>query len=201
MDTNKVDLKNIWQSQNTDQGNLKELSARIDLIKKSNVNKKISASLILVFTSIIICMIWLIYNPKMVTSKIGIILIISSILFFIFSINKNLFSSQKKDKNEDKTNKEYLKYFINLKEEQKKIQTDVLNKYFLVLFLGILLLMYEFATEMDLIGSIIAYTTTVSWLSFVWWYIKPRIIKNQNNAIENMIKKLSIIQEQFNTNK
>jgi hypothetical protein len=199
MDPNKVDLKKIWMNQKVNQSNLNELFMKIESLKKSNRKNNIVTSLNLLVTSGIICSIWFLSQPKLVVAKIGFMFIILAIFFFIFSLNKNLFNFSKVYKNENSTIKEYLNYLLNIKEKQKKMQTDIFNSYFLLLNVGILLSMYEFAIKMSFIGSVISYAITIGWLSIVWWYLRPKIIENQNTSIENLIEKLYLLKTQFKT--
>ena len=82
MDTNKIDFKKIWVEQEKSQTNLKEFYEKIELMKKSNIKKNIFVGISLLATVGIIGLIGLSFQPKFLFPKIGMVLIIFSILFF-----------------------------------------------------------------------------------------------------------------------
>jgi len=156
MDNNNLDLSSIWKQQKVGQPNIEELTYKLNQFKKSGLQKLIITNVILVITIGLIIFIWNHYQPQFITSKIGIVLTILSMIIFVFFNNK-LFSVFNKI-DYTKSNNEYLLDLILLKTKQKYIQTKILGFYFIVLSLGICLYMYEYTSRMTTLGSIFAYS-------------------------------------------
>ena len=84
MDNNNLDLSSIWKQQKVGQPNIEELTYKLNQFKKSGLQKLIITNIILVITIGLIIFIWNQYQPQFITSKIGIVLTILSMVIFVF---------------------------------------------------------------------------------------------------------------------
>jgi membrane protein YdbS with pleckstrin-like domain len=200
MDTNKIDFKKIWDVQKDNNMDLSQLRKKIERMQRLNTIKNLLTSLLLLLTILIIGYIAYLFYPQLIIPKIGLLLILLSIIFLIIILNKNLFPFLSNRIIQEKSNKDYLKFLLYFKEKQKFIQTRILNYYFITLFMGVLFFMYEFVNQIKLIWFVIAYTITILWIMAVYLIIRPRIINKQNNAIDEIIKKAKAIKYQLDNN-
>lgn len=194
MDTN-IDFKNIWKQQTSNKPNLEELLGKLKKFRNQNLRKLILANVALVTTSILIAFIWYIYQPQMITTKIGIVLVILAMVIFLLAYNKMFMIFYKIDQTQ--TNSEYLQSLYVVKSKQKWIETTILNLYFMMLFLGICLYMYEYTSRMSFGFGILTYTITWAWIAFNWFYLRPRTIKKQQRKLNELINKFEEINNQL----
>ena len=73
----------------------------------------------------------------------------------------------------------------------------MLSIYFVMLGLGIVLYMIEYTMMMTTFWAIFAYTLTLAWIAFNWFFIRPRTIKKQQAKLDELIGKFSDISEQL----
>lgn len=194
MDTN-IDFKNIWKQQTSNKPNLEELLGKLKKFRNQNLRKLILANVALITTSILIAFIWYIYQPQMITTKIGIVLVILAMAIFLLAYNKMFMVFYKIDQTQ--TNSEYLQSLYVVKSKQKWIETTILNLYFIMLFLGICLYMYEYTSRMSFGFGILTYAITCAWIAFNWFYLRPRTIKKQQRKLNELINKFEEIKNQL----
>lgn len=194
MNTN-IDFKNIWKQQTSPKPNIEELLNRLKKFKNENLRKLILTNLLLIATSLCIAFIWYRYQPQLISTKIGIVLVILAMVIFLLAYNRLLMVFYKIDNTQ--SNSEYLNNLYLVKNKQKFMQTTVLNLYFVMLFLGICLYMYEYASKMSSLSGILAYVLTFLWIAFNWFYIRPKTIKKQQGKVDELINKFEEINNQL----
>ncbi|AZA78044.1 hypothetical protein EG347_11205 [Chryseobacterium sp. G0186] len=194
MDTN-IDFKNIWKQQTSNKPNMEELLGKLKKFRNDSLRKLILTNLLLIATCLGIAFIWYQYQPQLVTTKIGIVLVILAMVIFLFAYNKLFMVFYKIDSTQ--SNHEYLQNLYLVKNKQKFMQTTMLNLYFIMLFLGICLYMYEYASRMTLVPGILAYALTFSWIGFNWFYLRPKTIKKQQLKLDGLINKFEEINNQL----
>ncbi|SDF52467.1 hypothetical protein [Cellulophaga baltica] len=191
MDAN-IDLKKIWNKQETNVPKVEELFSKLDQFKRNSLLKLILVNLTLLLTILCIGFIWYYYKPELITTKIGIILCILAMIIFLVPYNSqwSLLSTQRTEPN----SKDYLQNLIQLKEKQLFQQTTMLSNYFIMLSLGIGLYLFEYVSKMTISLGVVVYAATILWIGANWFYIRPKIIKRQQEKTNNLIsifKKLS----------
>ncbi|WP_312994344.1 hypothetical protein [Chryseobacterium flavum] len=194
MDSN-IDFKNIWKQQTSGNPDLEELLRKLKKFRNQNLCKLIFANICLIATSLLIFFIWYLYQPEMITTKIGIVLVVLGMIIFLLAYNKMFMVFYRIDQTQ--SNSEYLQSLYVVKNKQKLMQTTILNLYFVMLFLGICLYMYEYILKMSLGSGIIAYALTFVWIAFNWSYLRPRTIKKQQGKLDELINKFEKINNQL----
>lgn len=194
MDSN-IDFKNIWKQQTSNKPNLEELIGKLKKFRNQNLRKLILANIGLITTSLLIIYIWYRFQPQMITTKIGIVLVILAMVMFLFAYNKMFMVFYKIDQTQ--SNNEYLQSLYVVKSKQKLMQTTVLNLYFIMLFLGICFYMYEYTSRMTIGSGILTYSVTLAWIAFNWFYLRPKTIKKQQGKLDELINKFEEINNQL----
>ncbi len=188
----EINFKEIWQNQQID-SNIDATIQKSKVENKKIRNKIIIQSLILFATAIYIIGIVYYFQPKMITTKIGVVLTILAIVIQLIA-NKNLI---KKTTNFENSNAEFLNNLLIFKKQQEISQTKILSIYYILLSFGILLYMIEYAVRMQLIWAILTYVLTISWFAIGWFYLRPMHIKKQNKKINAIIENFENIKNQF----
>jgi len=195
MDNNDINLKNIWQQQKVNQPDLKEFRNKLTQFKNSGLRKFIISNILLIATTGFILIIWYYFQPQLITSKIGMALVIFAMVIYLFFYNKLFSVLNRIDKTQ--ANNGYLHSLNLIKVKQKYIQTTILNLYFLMLSLGICLYLYEYTSLMTSIWAVFTYACTFIWIGFNWFYIRPKTIKKQRSKLEELICKLEALNKQL----
>lgn len=191
-----IDFKNLWKQQTAEKPSIEELLGRLKKFKNENIRKLVVTNILLIITCIFIGMVWYHYQPQMLTTKIGIILVIVAMIIFLTAYNQLFMNFYRLDNN--LTNSEYLQSLYLLKNKQKFMQTTMLNLYFILLFAGICLYMYEYTSRMRFIYAVTAYVVTLAWIAINWFYLRPKTIKKQQAKINGLIDKFEEINNQLN---
>lgn len=193
--SDNINFKDLWSKQTSDAPNPKDLILEVKKLKQSNLKKLVFTNLLLLTTSLFIIFIWAFFKPELITTKIGIVLIILAMVSFLFAYNKSyaLFKSSQ----ETQSNSDYLKELLAIKAKQKFMATSMLNLYFILLSIGIGLYMYEYTSRMKPIWAIVTYGVTFVWILFNWFYLRPKQINKQTNKLDLLIKKVDEINNQL----
>ncbi|MBK8610093.1 MAG: hypothetical protein IPL84_09120 [Chitinophagaceae bacterium] len=192
---NKINFKDLWAKQTSIEPNPGDLLLQISKMKRSNLRKLIVTNLMLVTVSAFIILIWIYYQPQLVSTKVGILLIILSMTIFLFAYNRS-YTLFKEDIN-SKSNTDYLKELLAIKSKQQFMHTTMLNVYFILLSAGIGLYMYEYTSRMTIFWGIVAYGITLIWILFNWFYLRPKQIKKQQLKLDDMITKFKKLNNQL----
>ncbi|WP_454047467.1 hypothetical protein [Chryseobacterium sp. Marseille-Q8038] len=190
-----IDFKNIWKQQTSNKPNLEELLGKLKKFRNQNLRRLIFANIGLIATSLVILFIWYRYQPEMITTKIGIVLVVLGMAIFLLAYNKMFMIFYKIDQTQ--SNHEYLQSLYQVKSKQKFMQTTILNLYFIMLFLGICFYMYEYTSKMTLGSAVLTYSVTSLWVAFNWFYLRPRTIKKQQGKLDELINKFEEINNQL----
>lgn len=195
MDNNNIDFKDLWKKQTINQPNIEDLMARLKQFKKAVVRSLWFANFLLAITSVFIIFIWYYFQPQFISTKIGIVLVILSMAFYLTFYNRLMNNYKNIDANQ--TNHEYLQKLIEIKKKQQFMQSTVLSWYFVVLLTGICLYMYEYASRMTVFYALITYGVTLLWIGFNWFYLRPKQIKKQQDKINSLIEKFEEVNNQL----
>jgi len=197
MNANK-DFKELWLKQE-----ISPVPDMEDLVKKANKfkTKTLVNSYIMNFlfglTTIFVIFIWSYFQPEMITTKIGIVLTILSMLSFVVANNRTFHLLKQEDfqMNSDL----FLTQLIKLKEKQVFIQKTMLTFFFILFSTGIALYLIEYVMRMPLTWAIATCCTTAIWITFNWFYIRPRSINKQQGNLNDLIRRFENLNTQFNS--
>ncbi len=187
MNTN-IDFKQIWNKQEATVPEIKELLKKATIYKRKSLIKLLLLNTTMILTSVFIGLIWYYFQPELVSTKLGIVLVILAMMIQLATSNRmlpNLFKS-----NAETTSKQYLQQLIELQKKQLFQQTTVMSIYFILLSIGLALYMYEYTLRMTLTWALVAYGITTLWIAINWFYFRPKAIKKQN-------KKMNILLDKF----
>lgn len=194
METN-IDFKQIWNAQKVETPNIEALYTKANKLKSRRFLNLIILNITLLLTIIFIGFIWYYYQPKLITTKLGIVLTILAIIIFLSSFNKqfSLLSSSQTEP----SSKTYILQLTKLKESQVFLQTIMISVYFVMLTLGIGLYLFEFVSQMTTAWGIFTYGITMVWFALNWFYIRPKVITKQNAKINSIIAEFEKLKNQL----
>ena len=190
----KLNFDDLWAKQTVSPPQMEELFSKLSKLRRKNLIKLIFVNILMVATIAFIIFIWLYYEPGLITTKIGIVLTISGIIIYLFVYNLLLPHVLKIDEN--LSNSEFLKAIVQLKERQKFLHTTMLQIYFITLTLGISLYLYEYVSQLTFPWTIFAYAATLVWIGFNWFYLRPKVIRKEQDKLNGIIKKFENISRQ-----
>lgn len=195
MDNNNIDFKDLWKKQAVSQPDMEDLLSRLKKFKKANLRSLWRTNILLFAASAFILFVWYYYQPQFISSKIGIVLGIVAMAMYVLVYNRSL----KDFKNSDAThtNHDYLQQLITIKKKQQFMQSTMLTSYFVLLFVGICLYMYEYVSRMTVFYAVVTYAVTLLWIGFNWFYIRPKQIKKQEDKINSLIEKFEEVDIQL----
>jgi hypothetical protein len=191
-----IDLKALWQQQPA--GNKPDINAvikRAMILKRKTRNKLIWGNVVLIATAVFVMVIWANLSTRVLTTTIGIILIVCSIVAFV-AVSSGLHRALFKSHPEADTFT-YLNQLVSMQKKQQFIQTKVMKLYFVFLSLGLFLYMMEFEQRMSVIWAGVTLLCCFGWLAFAYFYLGRRQFKKQQAEITGTIAKLQAINKQL----
>ncbi|MBS1595872.1 MAG: hypothetical protein JST90_16280 [Bacteroidetes bacterium] len=193
---NDNDLKALWGGGVAAPApDITALLTRAGTVKRKARNKMIWGNLLLVLTSIFIAWVWIHYQPHMLTTKIGIVLIILSMAIYIITSTSMLQFLFRDEPDTDTAS--YLAQLLRLRQKQEYLQKTIMTLYYVLLSGGMALYMIEYATMLGRRYGLIAYLVTFGWIALAWFYIRPRTARRQLAPLNEVIRQLEQVQQQL----
>lgn len=190
----EVDLKTLWQQQPVAPPDIKALQTGVRKLKQAHRRRLLRTNLLLAGTCLLIIYIWIQYQPQFLTTKAGIILMITAMACYMIVSSRLLPLIRKTETTLPAA--DYLQELVTLKEKQRYLHTTVLNLYFLLLSAGLALYLIEPVSSMSTRGILFSYAITFAWVIFNWVYIRPRTIRKQQTRLDDLLSQLRKMQEQ-----
>lgn len=196
---NKDNLKELWLKQTTEPPQMEDIFVKLTKMKRKKITVLIAVNILMAMTIGVIIFIWLYFEPKFITTKIGIIITVLGIILYLFAYNQILPNILKI--NDDKNTNDFLESLLKIKKRQKYLQTKMLGVYFMTLSVGISLYLLEYVSMMKFSWSVITYSFTLIWVGFNWFYLRPKIIRKENLKLDIIIEKVEKINSQYQQEK
>ncbi|KFC24212.1 hypothetical protein [Chryseobacterium sp. FH1] len=193
MQTDNINFRDIWNKKNAEIPNIQEIKSTADKYKKKQLQSTTWHIFSLSFTTVMIIFIWNLIDFKMFTTTLGIILILIALVLYIYLFSQDINVIRKI--NPSISNQEYLASLKKLQRQKLYMQTKGISIYYILLTTGFAFYLYEFALLMPRIGWILAYGLTFLWLAIVWFFLRPRQIKKQNEKISTVIDSLELLEK------
>jgi len=195
MDNNNIDFKDLWKKQTITQPNMEDLITRLKQFKKTALHSLWITNILLFATCIFIIVIWYFYQPEFISTKIGIVLMVSAMVIYLVVYNRLLRTYKNIDATQ--TNQEYLQKLILIKRKQQFLQSKILSLYFVLLGIGICLYMYEYTSRMSVFYGITSYVVLLIWMGIAWFYLRPKEIRKHEGKLNNLIAKFEEVNNQL----
>jgi len=195
----EIDFKSLWNKQPAgDIPDTKELFAKADKLKRKTRNCLIKSNVVLLFVAIFVGCVGFNIDHENLTTKIGIALIITAIVFYLIAYNQTLPLLFKT--NPQSSSHDYLEQLISIKRKQEFLNTVMVNIYFVLLSTGLCLYMLQFGMKLSESGAIFYYAVTFAWIAIAWFYLRPRGVKKQAKPLNELIAKLEEVNKQLDSN-
>jgi hypothetical protein len=193
--SNEVNMENLWNKQEFEIPDINELFKKAQKFKKSNLIKLIITNILLLLTIVFILSIWHYYKPEMLSTKVGIIMVILAMAIYLFAYNQMITTLVNIDY---KTNsRQYLQQLLKLKKKQSFMQKIISNIYFVLFLTGLSLYLVEYTQRMTFICAIVTYSVTILWITILWLCFIPVSMKKQQTKITELIGKLEKFNQQL----
>jgi len=196
MSTENINFQDIWNRKSTDIPNIKEIRSKTENYRKKQFFYTLCQISCLAATGLGIIFIWNVIDFQMFTTRLGIILILLALALYIYLYSQNINVIRKIDPSTN--NQEYLSALKKLQRQRIYMQTKGIGIYYILLTLGFAFYFYEFALRMSSLGAILAYGLTFLWLAIVWFFIRPKQVRKQNEKISAVIASLELIEKDLN---
>lgn len=192
--SNHIAFKDLWQRKSAEPPSLSEIYGLAAKSKRGLLKKTMLINFIYGITAVFIIGIWLYYQPQLLTTKIGISVTIIAISSFVMAQNRMLPLLKKEADNV--TLNDYLEQLKQIRQKELFMQTTMMNVYFVLLSIGILLYMYEYVAK-NFLSISVTYGISIAWIAFNWFYLRPKTIKKEQNKTNSLIAKFENLQKQL----
>jgi TRAP-type uncharacterized transport system fused permease subunit len=193
--SNNIDFKELWNRGKASAPDVSEIFAKANRLTRKTRCKIWWSNIILSLTILVMIFIWWYFQPQLLTTKIGLILMLIAIVIFLITTNQ--LSPLLARADEETDSRHFLEQVIRIKHKQEFLNKTMLTVYFILLSIGITLYFIEYASRGSLLFQVLAYGITFAWIIFNWIYIRTRTIKKQQKAINDIIARLEEVNKQF----
>ena len=194
--SSNIDLKKIWNEQEVKVPDIEYLYSKMNKLKKERLYKLIGVNLLCIITLVFLSVIWFHFQPELISTKIGVVLVVLAMLIYLVFYNRLLPLLLKN--NVEISTQEYFTQLIKIKEKEVFQQSKMLGLYFVILSVGIGLYLFEYVYKMTIIFGVLTYSMTILWIVINWVYLRPIMIKKQNNELQKLLLKFHRINDQLN---
>jgi Ca2+/Na+ antiporter len=193
--SNNIDFKELWNRGKASAPDVSEIFAKANRLTRKTRCKIWWSNIILSLTILTMIFIWWYFQPQLLTTKIGLILMLIAIVIFLITTNQ--LSPLLARADEETDTRHFLEQVIRIKHKQEFLNKTMLTVYFILLSIGITLYFIEYASRGSLLFQLLAYGITFAWIIFNWIYIRTRTVKKQQKAINDIIARLEEVNKQF----
>ncbi|AZB28331.1 hypothetical protein [Chryseobacterium balustinum] len=193
METDNINFRDIWNKKNADIPNIKVVKSAAEEYRKKQFNGTVLMIIFFMATAFGMIFIWNVIHFKMFTTSLGIILILIALALYMYLSSQNINVIRKI--NPSISNQQYLYSLKKLQRQRLYMQTKGISIYYILLSAGFAFYFYEFALFMSTMAAILAYGLTFLWLAIVWFFLRPRQIRKQNQKISKIIDSLETIEK------
>lgn len=183
----------LWKKQAVPAANPAEIRKRIGAFRRDALWKAFFLNAVLVLTVAFLIFVWVYFQPRLLVTKIGILVGILPIGMVVLSHRKLVSLYRALDAKQP--NMDYLDHLLRLKEREHFLQTRVMSLYFVLLPLGLMLYMYEYTLGMSGTFRVAAYVALLLWVAFNWFVLRPRIVGRRRRKMDALIGEVKRIQE------
>ena len=188
MTPSNIDLKSLWNQENPSPPSMTTIINQAKKYQQQQWLEHVVHSVSLVATAVFVGWIWWFYQPQLMTTKLGIVLVIIAIILAV-GFQSTLLPLLLKE-NSQLSSRDYLHLLQQLQQKKNTLQTKIISIYFLLLSAGLGLYFYEYTLLMSPLGAFLAYSLTALWMAFNWWFLRPRIIKKQQGELQTLLEEL-----------
>lgn len=193
----EINFNEIWQSQETKPAiNADAIAAKAKGVKRSVMLKIVLGNALLLATMAFIIWVIAYFEPKMLTTKIGALIIVAGLMMQIIASSKLIPLLRKNDAAQKHS--DYLQQLLLLKKKQAFLETTVMSLYFVLLGVGLGLYMIEYAMLLSVANRWLYCGLTFLWMAFAWFYLRPRTIKKQRQKLDDAVAQLERVEMQLN---
>jgi len=191
----EIDFKALWNREKTGAPDVSEIFAKANRLNRCSRRKIWICNIVLSLTIIVVTLLWWHLHPRLITTKIGLTLMIGAMVIFIITTNQLSPLLAKADLETD-TNT-FLSQMIRIKHKQEFINKTVTTIYFLMLAVGLGLYFIEYISRGNLIFQLCVYGITLLFLAINWFYITASSARKQRKAMNEIIAKLEEVNRQM----
>ncbi len=190
------EIKDLWQNQPEAQiPDVAAIEKAVNKNRRQMIAKNVISLVTLGGTLVFIGYIGIVVDFKFLTTRLGIVLIMISIMAALV-VNSQLLMLILKGKDTALDNQEYLQQLIRYQNKQRFFQTKGMLVYYALMTIGFVFYLYEFYARNAMFG-LAAYALTLSWIAFAWFYIHPKAVQKQEKKINDMIEQIKSVSAQL----
>ncbi len=182
-------IQKLWQSgKDNDLPDANTIVKQIKRTHRKMLRKNIIGVVIMALTFFWVGFVGWYFHFEQWTTKAGIIIVLVAILLGVF-FNSRLMQLLLRKSDPASENRMFLQQMIRYRNVQQAIRQKGILPYYILLTTGLCLYMIEFAKRSLLFG-IIAYTLTLGWIVFTWFYFHRKIAQRQEQQLNEQINRL-----------
>ena len=128
-------------------------------------------------------------------TDLGLLIIVVTVLLYLLMMIRDYRIINKHD-----ITTSPIQYLQSLKEYQKnraKLYGNLYYTYVMLLSIGLAMYFWEVLYDASLLGKIVVYSLTAAWFLICTFYLKQRIVKNEEEKINLIVERLERLKGQF----
>ena len=193
---NNINLKELWNTQPVPEADQIDLLKRVEKHKAEGLKKIFLLNVLLLVTILFLVLIWINFEPQLRTTKIGLILIIVTMAMALVFQNRMIPLYTKTE--EVQSNTDCLQTLLKIKNKERMFETTIVSLYFLLMFVGMALYLYEYTLLMPLWWGVFAYSMVTLYMGINWFVLRPKIIKKNREKTDGLIRQLEKVRLELN---
>lgn len=191
----KMNIDQLWQQSGEPAPHWQQFANQLAAMESKKRKEKNRVNFSLGATIAFVAVIAFVFGPLQWTTVMGIVLTEISMLLYLWQYNRH--THIRTDGLIAANALDYLHYLRREQTKQYYVGRKLMTAYFILLSLGVLLYMWEFAWRMPQWYGILAYGLAIGWFALNWLVFRPRILKKKEAELAEYIRKLEAIQQQW----
>jgi hypothetical protein len=126
---------------------------------------------------------------------VGLFIMVLTMLLYVLMMIRDYRIIHKRDATSSPT--EFLEDLKIYQKNRAKIYGNLYYTYVMLLSVGLTLYFLEVLHDASVVGKIVVYVLTTTWFLICTFYLKQRIVKNEEEKINLIVERLERLKEQF----
>jgi len=193
METN-INLKDLWDQEEVKTPNVTDIIKKTQKFRRKASRQVLFAIIVMMLTIVWVIGVWIISKPEWITTKIGnIIVIISIVLYIVYASNMiPLFTSPGFEINV----RQHLEQLLNIRRKETFFGKRLIHFYFAFISLGIMLYLFEYLSQAPFAFRVIIGSFLILWIGMNWLYFLPKYNKKRFKKLDILIENFQKIKHQ-----
>ncbi len=188
------DLNRIWKARSMPEADKQQLAAMRKRYQKRRIRRLLLMNLLFIAALGISIWIWFTFQPMLISTRAGLIIIVSALLYYLYQSNRLLPEYSRIGTMDGLS---YTRALLRIAVREQEMLQRKFRIYTIVLSAGLMLYLYGYIIQMPPFWGWLSGIVTFGWILFSYIYLRPRQVRKLQHETEKHLQHFQALSKQF----